>query len=159
MRRWTHIRILDAISIKPTARNTSKTLFTGLSERLVLITSYIQMRITNLCVFEDDLLPFNKEFRIQMKHTFRLSRKRLICKEELYVSDNWHESNYRKSHVMNKGKNLVKNQNFSFAWCPLTYSIVRCRTRRDDHCGHDFPQNPGSYSTSATISVEHIRPL
>jgi hypothetical protein len=49
-------------------------------------------------------LPHNKEFSIIVKHTFGPKTKSFRCKEVLYVSDFSHESHYRKSHAMNKGK-------------------------------------------------------
>ncbi|KAH8685484.1 hypothetical protein BGZ60DRAFT_365995 [Tricladium varicosporioides] len=49
-------------------------------------------------------LPHHMEFDpITVRHTFPLYRRELICIEEVYVSDNVHESHYRKSHAMNKG--------------------------------------------------------
>jgi hypothetical protein len=49
-------------------------------------------------------LPHNKEFSITVKHTFGPKARYFSCKEVLYVSDFSHESHYRKTHVMNKGK-------------------------------------------------------
>ena len=53
---------------------------------------------------KDDELSANEEFKITVKHTFAIHRRKLICKEELYVSDDFHEDHYRKGHAMNNGE-------------------------------------------------------
>jgi len=53
---------------------------------------------------KDDELSANEEFKITVKHTFPIYRRKLICKEELYVSDKLHEDHYRKTHAMNNGE-------------------------------------------------------
>jgi hypothetical protein len=116
IRHWTHTGILGVPSTKPTARNISRIRLTGLSKRSVPpFFLDIEMRITNLNVIKGTLLPLDKEFPMQMRHTFGRNRKTLICKEELYVSDQRHESHYRKGHVMNKGENLSNLQTLDSA--------------------------------------------
>ncbi|KAF1949105.1 hypothetical protein CC80DRAFT_497783 [Byssothecium circinans] len=48
-------------------------------------------------------VPNEHEVVIEVKHTFPLTAKKLLCKEELYVSDERHRSHYRKTHPSNKG--------------------------------------------------------
>ncbi|KAF2647604.1 hypothetical protein K491DRAFT_614350 [Lophiostoma macrostomum CBS 122681] len=47
------------------------------------------------------------EFYIPVKHTIDVSQKRLICTENLYVSDGKHDSHFKKSHAHNKGHELA----------------------------------------------------
>jgi hypothetical protein len=42
-------------------------------------------------------------FSSDVFHTFALTRKRLICAEQLWMSDSAHPSHYRKTHSLNKG--------------------------------------------------------
>jgi hypothetical protein len=44
-----------------------------------------------------------------MKHTFKLNVTSLKCEEEVYVSDQKHDSHYRKKHANNKGKKISKH--------------------------------------------------
>lgn len=53
-----------------------------------------------------EALPNKDQKTIISKHTFKYNTSKLICEEVLYVSDQKHESHYRKSHANNKGMNL-----------------------------------------------------
>ena len=44
------------------------------------------------------------EIQTPMMHVFKYRTKKLVCEEELWVSDNKHDSHYRKNHQMNKGQ-------------------------------------------------------
>jgi hypothetical protein len=72
---------------------------TGSSRRLVYIINHIQLHVDQN---KDDTMPEAKEFKIKVKHTFKHTRKTLVCREALYVSDYRQESHYRKGHANNK---------------------------------------------------------
>jgi len=44
-----------------------------------------------------------QEFPFEIKHTFPMTKKDLLCVEELWMSDHRHPLHYRKSHSVNKG--------------------------------------------------------
>ncbi|KAF1849715.1 uncharacterized protein K460DRAFT_360566 [Cucurbitaria berberidis CBS 394.84] len=46
-------------------------------------------------------------FTSNVKHTFPITRKRLECKEQLWMSDHRHPLHYRKGHPLNKGAEQV----------------------------------------------------
>ncbi|CAI6338266.1 unnamed protein product [Periconia digitata] len=54
-----------------------------------------------------DRLPNRKEFSIPVIHTFVLNSEKLECVEELYVSENKHQSHYKKGNAKNKGAELA----------------------------------------------------
>jgi hypothetical protein len=42
-------------------------------------------------------------FAFDVFHTFPLTRKELLCAEQLWMSDSTHPNHYRKTHSRNKG--------------------------------------------------------
>ncbi|KAH7083967.1 hypothetical protein FB567DRAFT_581428 [Paraphoma chrysanthemicola] len=46
-------------------------------------------------------------FTFPVMHTFAITRKRLLCSEQLWMSDKSHPLHYRKSHTLNKGAEQV----------------------------------------------------
>jgi hypothetical protein len=78
------------------------------SIHLVVQAVAFQVVSTKAISFKGTLLPTHAEFPIEVKHTFPLNRKKFICKEEVYISDDKHESHYRKGHVRNEGKRHKK---------------------------------------------------
>ncbi|PVH99820.1 hypothetical protein DM02DRAFT_629036 [Periconia macrospinosa] len=54
-----------------------------------------------------DRLPSHKEIAIPVRHTFALESERLICIEELYISEKKHKSHYKKGNANNKGAELA----------------------------------------------------
>lgn len=48
-------------------------------------------------------MPNGTDFPIEVKHTFPLDSKELICIEELYVSEKKHPSHWKKGNAANKG--------------------------------------------------------
>ncbi|KAF2181396.1 hypothetical protein K469DRAFT_590044, partial [Zopfia rhizophila CBS 207.26] len=52
-------------------------------------------------------IPNRKEFVMPVKHTFSLNFQKFLCKEAIYVSDQEHESHYRRTHPFNKGAELA----------------------------------------------------
>ncbi|KAF2124677.1 hypothetical protein P153DRAFT_325969 [Dothidotthia symphoricarpi CBS 119687] len=46
-------------------------------------------------------------FTFDVRHTFPLTRKKLVCAEQLWMSDLKHSDHYRKTHPLNKGAELI----------------------------------------------------
>lgn len=63
-----------------------------------------------------ELLEYRKEESIKVKHTFKHYRKTFPCREELYISDEFRESHYKKSNEKNKGK-LSQSESEIFTAC------------------------------------------
>src|SRR6266498_1462591 len=86
---------------------------TGSSKRSVV--SKLQTRLGDLSLINmlnnapskgDELPPFH-EYYIPVLHTFPVKPKQeFLCEEILYVSDERHESHYKKDHPNNQGKRL-----------------------------------------------------
>jgi hypothetical protein len=49
-------------------------------------------------------------FRFDVFHTFPEKSKVLLCAEEIWMSDQEHESHYRKTHSNNKGRHGTTKQ-------------------------------------------------
>ncbi|KAF2707547.1 Hsp70 family protein-like protein [Pleomassaria siparia CBS 279.74] len=82
-----------------------------------------------------------QEFPFEIKHTFPITRKRLLCVEQLWMSDHRHPLHYRRSHSLNKGAELVG-------------SIVADLTFLKDE-GLIEPQLPSVYSTHSGLQKQH----
>lgn len=62
-------------------------------------------------LLKHDTLLYHMGFEpILVKLTFPAVAKKLICIEEVYVSDKDQESHYRKSHALNKGIQDIPQQ-------------------------------------------------
>lgn len=97
-------------------------------------------------------------FRIDVFHTFPETRRKLLCGEEIWMSDRAHENHYRKTHSENKGEYApnITDQNSTYTMTgaepigrietDLTFLIEE---------GHIVPQFPQEYSTHAGSKQRH----
>lgn len=54
-----------------------------------------------------DKIPAQYEIYLESIHTFPLTRKRWLCQEIVFVSDNWQRPHYEMKHPMNEGQPLL----------------------------------------------------
>ena len=56
-------------------------------------------------------------FTFDVKHTFPLKAEKLVCYEQLWMSDETKKDHYRKTHAENKGKTtLIGSSSKRLTW-------------------------------------------
>ncbi|OAK96902.1 hypothetical protein IQ06DRAFT_351485 [Phaeosphaeriaceae sp. SRC1lsM3a] len=92
-------------------------------------------RTINWVIQKGDIVGHMQIFSFDMCHTFAVTKKKLLCAEELWMSDFNHPSHYRNTHAENNGAVPIGTIETD-----LTFLIDE---------GHIQPQSPSQYSTYA----------
>lgn len=84
-----------------------------------------------------------KEFTFKTSHMFESTRERLICVEQLWMSDSAHEYPYQKTHAKNHGEWLQSTGDLN----NLIEWIFRCGNGRFDRGRHDLLEREANHQT------------
>jgi hypothetical protein len=97
-------------------------------------------------------------FSYEVLHTFPSTKKKLMCAEQLWMSDERHPDHYRKTHSENKGTFLPRLYNACISDYEIGAEIVG--TIEADLSflidkGHIQPQCPSEFSTHIGQQKQH----